>query len=59
MLLEEGVPFVTISGLHLVISIQALQRRSGDVNLSVGRKGGERGDENKLLLKRILDCGQP
>lgn len=37
--LEEGVPFVTISRLHLVISVEALQRRSGDVDLPVGFKG--------------------
>lgn len=37
--LEEGVPFLTVPRLHLVISVQALQRGSGDVDLPVGRKG--------------------
>lgn len=35
MFLEEGVPFVTVSRLHLIISVEALQGGSGDVDFPV------------------------
>lgn len=42
MFLEEGVPFVTVSGLHLIVSVEALQCRSGDVDFPVEQTRGRR-----------------